>query len=268
MRQKRAKSYRKQMLVYNHTFKFRAPYQVLVDNQVVEVAENSRIDLVKYIKNTVQEDVKILITQCAMQALYESKNQKAIDLAKLFERRRCGHKDKAIDPCDCIHGIVDINGNNKHRYVVVCQDIELRRKLRKVPGVPLLYMNRSVMVMEPLSSISGEKQHQYESAKLSQGLNSASAGIMKNQENDSVSVESKEAVNKKRKGPREPNPLSIKKKKTASNTVDNKSLEKLSGSRKRRHKSKVSASGNENALEAESSGNITESSAEVGSQSV
>lgn len=58
MRQKRSKAYRKQMLVYNHTFKFRAPYQVIVDHEIVEVAQYLKLDLEKYIRNTVQDEIK------------------------------------------------------------------------------------------------------------------------------------------------------------------------------------------------------------------
>lgn len=58
MRQKRAKSYKKQMIVYDHAFRFRAPYQVLLDNEIITVAENAKIDLVKYLKRTLQDEVK------------------------------------------------------------------------------------------------------------------------------------------------------------------------------------------------------------------
>lgn len=58
MRQKRAKAYRKQMLVYNHTFKFREPYQVIVDDTIVELCEKSSFDLSKGLARTIQAEVK------------------------------------------------------------------------------------------------------------------------------------------------------------------------------------------------------------------
>lgn len=94
MRQKRAKSYRKQLLVYSHTFKFREPYQVLVDNQLVLECNNSNFNLPSGLKRTLQADVKVMITQCCIQALYETRNDGAINLAKQFERRRCNHSLK------------------------------------------------------------------------------------------------------------------------------------------------------------------------------
>ncbi|GMM33154.1 rRNA-binding ribosome biosynthesis protein [Saccharomycopsis crataegensis] len=238
MRQKRSKSYRKQMLVYNHAFKFRAPYQIIVDHEIVEVADHSGIDLVKYLKNTVQDEVKPMITQCCMQKLYESKNQSAISLAKNFERRRCGHKDQAIDPYDCIDSIIDIKGQNKHRYVVCTQSIDLRRKLRHIPGVPLLYMNRSVMIMEPLSNSSDAKQKQFEQSKLSGGLNDIKAGKLVKGGNSTGEAEKEKAGAKRKRGPKEPNPLSMKKKKPTAG--DNKQEEGPKKKRRRKHGNKNS----------------------------
>ena len=154
MSQKRAKSYRKQLLVYNHTFKFREPYQVLLDDQIVMDSTTSKYDLVKALKRTLQAEVKPMITQCCMQALYETKNEHAIDLGKEFERRRCGHMPgEAVSPKECILNVVDVKGKNKHRYVVACQDVEIRRLLRKVPGVPLL-TNHSLQRGEDLGNTS------------------------------------------------------------------------------------------------------------------
>lgn len=40
---------------------------------------------------------------------------------------------------------------NKHRYVVATQSQPLRVKLRAIPAVPIVHVNRSVMVLEPPS---------------------------------------------------------------------------------------------------------------------
>ncbi|SCU81870.1 LAMI_0B08020g1_1 [Lachancea mirantina] len=209
MRQKRAKSYRKQMVVYNHNFKFREPYQVLVDDQIVADTCKSAFDLVKGLQRTLQAEVKPMITQCCMQALYEARDEAAIAAAKAFERRRCNHPPReAKPPAECVDSVVNVNGANKHRYVVATQDVGIRRALRNVPGVPLVYMNRSVMVMEPLSRASEQFSRAQEAAKLVGGLNDAKyAGVAHDGGN-----EMDEPQRKKRKGVKGPNPLSVKKK--------------------------------------------------------
>ena len=40
---------------------------------------------------------------------------------------------------------------NKHRYVLATQSQELRQKLRTIPAVPIVHINRSVMILEPPS---------------------------------------------------------------------------------------------------------------------
>ncbi|KAG5420919.1 hypothetical protein I9W82_000009 [Candida metapsilosis] len=239
MRQKRAKSYKKQMNVYHYTFKFREPYQVIVDNEIVSTCSKSSYDITKGLTRTIQAENKPMITQCCIQALYDTKNQDAINLAKKFERRKCNHRE-VIAPGECIKSIVDINGENKHRYVVATQDLDLRRKLRQIPGVPLIYMNRSVMVMEPLSDASSKYSEEWERKKLTGGLNDLKAGkIIENNENEEEEDEKEGAVpaKKKRKGPKGPNPLSVKKKKKgepSANEVKEDSEKKHR--RRRKHK--------------------------------
>lgn len=257
MRQKRAKSYRKQLLVYSHTFKFREPYQTLVDDEIVQTAYDSKFNLWKGLQNTLQADVKILITQCCMQKLYATENQHLIDMAKQYERRRCNHPPKdPKEPIDCIQDVINVNGTNKHRYVLASQNIELRRKLRRIPGVPIIHINRAVMILEPLSDASIKISKKMEQEKLYKGLNDAKyAGIKKDDddnddENDEDAENKKDTKVKKRKiGPKQPNPLSMKKRKT--NKSDQKNVETKEGDslvgnietekkkrRKRKHKGK------------------------------
>lgn len=91
--------------------------------------------------------------------------QPVIDLAKTFERRKCNHRE-AIPGDECISNVVGAlltpsfyesspeatsGESNKHRYIVSSQSQPLRAKLRMVPAVPLLHMNRGVLILEPPS---------------------------------------------------------------------------------------------------------------------
>lgn len=40
---------------------------------------------------------------------------------------------------------------NKHRYVIATQSQPLRQTLRQIPAVPIVHVNRAVMVLEPPS---------------------------------------------------------------------------------------------------------------------
>lgn len=116
----------------------------------------------------------------------------------------------------------------------------MRAYFRGIPGVPLVYINRSVMIMEPMADCSLEKRENDELLKFSVGLagegrKAADAAVRmavttgkKRQREDGGGFGDEESqgeseqqetaekvVVKRRKGPRQPNPLSCKKKKKA-----------------------------------------------------
>lgn len=173
-----------------------------------------------------------VITQCSIRHLYSLSPSEfphkdaSIDLAKTFERRRCNHHElpEPLLEKECIESVVIHNGGNKHRYCVATQSSEIRQLLRAVPGVPLVYINRSVMIMEPMAPISAMKREREEMGKFRLGIKDARpkpAGAKRKRvegeesggegaEGEKDGVEKKK---KKRKGPKGPNPLSVKKKK-------------------------------------------------------
>lgn len=158
MRGKRSKAYRKLLKQFELAFNFRQPYQVLVDADLVTDAHRFAMDLPQYLSNTLHGEVKILITQCSMRHLYARNKEPGVDRviekAKAYERRRCGHHPEEYpEPCstlDCLGSVV--GATNKHRYVVASQDGEVRARMRGIPGVPLIYINRSVMIVSLPSS--------------------------------------------------------------------------------------------------------------------
>ncbi|KAJ7139831.1 Fcf1-domain-containing protein [Mycena epipterygia] len=207
MRQKRAKAYRKLMALYSMAFGFRQPYQVLVDSEMCKAATDLKIELAKQLASVLQGDVKPMITQCCIHELYllGKTLQPAVDLAKTFERRKCNHREP-IPGDECLASVV--GETNKHRYVVATQSQPLRVKLRSIPAVPIVHVNRSVMVLEPPSDATIQsKEHTEEQALHPTGSE---------QQTLKRPSTSTEPPRKKKKGPKGPNPLSVKKKKVES----------------------------------------------------
>ncbi|KAJ7666411.1 Fcf1-domain-containing protein [Mycena rosella] len=204
MRQKRAKAYRKLMALYSMSFGFRQPYQVLVDSEMCKAATDSKIELLKQLTSVLQGDVKPMITQCCIHELYllGKTLQPAVDLAKTFERRKCNHREP-IPGDECLTSVV--GETNKHRYVIATQSQPLRVKLRSIPAVPIVHVNRSVMVLEPPSDATiRSKEYTEEQALHPTGSEQQSLARPSS---------STEPPRKKKKGPKGPNPLSMKKKK-------------------------------------------------------
>ncbi|KOS19416.1 rRNA-processing protein utp23 [Escovopsis weberi] len=176
MRGKRSKQYRKLMEQFSQTFGFREPYQILVDAEMVQDATRFKMDLAAGLQRTVHGKVKPMITQCEIRKLYAQKAQPggndAIDLAKGFERRRCGHHPdqypEPLETMECMRSVVDpkSTGQNKNRYVVASQSQAVRRMLRGIKGVPLIYIKRSVMILEPMADESVELRQREERGKF------------------------------------------------------------------------------------------------------
>lgn len=252
MRGKRSKQYRKLMHQYALHFGHREPYQVLLDSAIIRDASRFKMRLGHMLSQTLHGEIKPLISQCCIRHLYNwkaeteaDKRQKDewIEVAKTTERRRCGHHElpEPLEEGECILSMVDPkdSGTNKHRYVVATQASSVRARLRKVAGVPLVYINRSVMILEPMADRTEEVRDADEKGKIKAGLRGqrpASGGVkrkrddeeelgedaperakaMKDRETNAATGEGQsqsQPKKKKAKGPKGPNPLSMKKSK-------------------------------------------------------
>ncbi|KAH8551401.1 rRNA processing protein Utp23 [Umbelopsis sp. PMI_123] len=223
MRAKRQKVYKRAMHSYQSGFGFRTPYQILLDGNFVQESLSNKIYMKEVLPNTLMGPTKQLITSCAIAEL-RSKGEDfsgAVIASKRFERRRCKHVEP-VSSAQCIKEIID--KDNPHNYCIASQDAELRKYLRSIPGVPLIHINRSVVVLEPPSQATKNKIAEIEKVKTQP--NEKELSFMKKKKKEmkeqqkkvltqDENGEQKEAPSKKRKrnGPKQPNPLSVKKKK-------------------------------------------------------
>ena len=173
-----------------------------------------------------------------MRHLYTSSasNQALILKAKEFERRRCNHHtlENPLSSLECLSSVVDPKNShtNKHRYAVASQDVSIRKRMRDIPGVPLVYISRSIMVLEPMTMSTTDMKERHEKGKLRTGLKQVSRSgrngllpvdeknVPKTPENrtdelhDDFTKPKKEDMrfsSKRKRGVKGPNPLSVKK---------------------------------------------------------
>lgn len=231
MKLKRAKAYKKLMGYLQLNFGFREPFQVLLDEEILLEAASTKYDLAAGLERTLQGKVKPMITQCVMEHLYRAKSpeaKEAIRIAKTFERRRCGHippEKETVSAFECISECV--GPTNKNRYCVATQKPKLRAKFRNIPAVPLIYIHRAVMILEPMSKTTQRIRNDIEESKLTKGLNEVHK--LETEETGNV-IAGKKRV-------RGPNPLSVKKKKTTNTEEKHESVEP----KKRRKRGKKKA---------------------------
>lgn len=117
------------------------------------------------------------------------------------------------------------SGHNKHRYVVASQEQAVRRRMRDVVGVPLVYLKRSVMILEPMAQATEKARDKEERDKVRAGLKGGRGGLKRKREEDEErdagmgrlqgdangKMGAETPQMKKLKGVKGPNPLSVKK---------------------------------------------------------
>ena len=185
-------------------------------------------------------------SRCSIRHLYTLKDlpqpQKdvLISIAKNMERRRCGHHtlDEPLSTLGCLSSVIDPKKSlmNKNCYVVASQDEDVRRFCRNVRGVPLVYVKRSVMVMEPMAEGSVGVRDGIERSKFRSGLRGKGSLLLGKRKrgededsdvnetegkeaNSGVGGDEKAAIKKKTKRPKGPNPLSVKKPKREASSI-------------------------------------------------
>ena len=166
--------------------------------------------------------------------------------AKSMERRRCNHHvlDEPLSTLECFNSVIDPKNSytNRNRYIVASQDEDVRRHCRGIKGVPLIFVKRSVMVMEPMAAESVNAREGMEREKFRSGLKTRSTGLGAKRKRDEDGLNSivgegqgaktitgnDERAGKKvrKKGPKGPNPLSVKKPKKAIASDENGEIKK------------------------------------------
>ena len=114
------------------------PYHLLIDTNFVNFAVKNKLEIVRSAMDCLLAKVIPCITDCVMAELEKlgPKFRVALRIAKdpRFERICCGHKGTYAD--DCL-----VNRVTEHRcYIVGTCDKDLKRRLRKIPGVPIMYI--------------------------------------------------------------------------------------------------------------------------------
>ncbi|KAF3557292.1 hypothetical protein F2Q69_00015078, partial [Brassica cretica] len=125
-------------MFFSHNTNMVPPYRVLVDTNFINFSIQNKIDIEQGMMFCLNAKCTPCITDCVMAEL-EKLGQKycvALRIAKdpRFERLPCVHKRTYADDC-----LVDRVTQHKCFMVATC-DRDLKRRIRKVPGVPIMYL--------------------------------------------------------------------------------------------------------------------------------
>lgn len=131
---------------YNQAIK--PPYQVLVDTNFINFSIQKKLDLVKGMVDCLFATCVPMITDCVMAELEKlgPKYRIALRMAKdpRIRRLKCTHKGTYADDC-MVERVM------QHKcYIVATNDADLKRRIRKIPGIPLMSVGGHSYVVEKL----------------------------------------------------------------------------------------------------------------------
>ncbi|EJW04918.1 hypothetical protein EDEG_00938 [Edhazardia aedis USNM 41457] len=115
------------------------PYNVIVDTNFINFSIKKKLDMHTEFIKCLCSGVNLYITDCVIAELEKLGNIFRVALAlvkddKKFKRLTCNHIGTYVD--DCI-----IERITAHRcYLVATCDTELKQRIRKIPGVPIIYV--------------------------------------------------------------------------------------------------------------------------------
>ncbi|KAK9463797.1 Fcf1-domain-containing protein [Lipomyces oligophaga] len=127
------------------------PYQVLIDTNFLNFSIQKKVDLFRGLMDALYAKCIPIITDCVMAELEKlgPRYRIALRIAKdeQVERISCSHKGTYAD--DCL-----VQRVMQHKcYIVATNDADLKRRIRKIPGVPLLSVGSHSYVVERLPDV-------------------------------------------------------------------------------------------------------------------
>ncbi|XP_053701252.1 rRNA-processing protein FCF1 homolog [Synchiropus splendidus] len=126
-------------LFFQYNTQLGPPYHVLIDTNFINFSIKAKLDIVQSMMDCLYAKCIPYITDCVMAEIEKlgMKYRVALRIAKdaRFERLPCSHKGTYAD--DCL-----VQRVTQHKcYILATVDRDLKRRVRKIPGVPIMYIS-------------------------------------------------------------------------------------------------------------------------------
>ena len=136
-------------MFFEHNTQLGPPYHVLIDTNFINFSIQHKMDVFKSLMECLLAKAIPCITDCVVAELEKMghRYRLALKLTKdpRFKRLGCSHKGTYAD--DCL-----VDRVKQHRcYLVGTNDKDLKRRIRKIPGVPLISVGNYKYVVERIS---------------------------------------------------------------------------------------------------------------------
>lgn len=125
-------------MFFNYNENLVPPYQVIVDTNFVNASIENKLDLHKGMLDCLIAKCIVCVTDCVVAELEKlgHRYRLALQLVKdpRVTRLTCAHTGTYADDC-----IVERITTHKC-YIVATNDRDLKRRIRRIPGVPIMYV--------------------------------------------------------------------------------------------------------------------------------
>lgn len=143
-------------LFFQYNTQLGPPYHILVDTNFVNFAIKNKLDVMQNMMDCLYAKCIPYVTDCVMAEMEKlgSRYRVALKIMKdtRFERLACMHKGTYADDC-LVQRVTQVfyffHTSEKadplfliqHKcYIVATNDKDLKRRIRKIPGVPIMYV--------------------------------------------------------------------------------------------------------------------------------
>ncbi|KAI1283207.1 rRNA-processing protein FCF1 -like protein [Halotydeus destructor] len=128
------------------------PFQILCDTNFINFSIKNKLDIKRAMMDCLLAKCVPMVTDCVIAELQKlgAKYRVALKMVKDgFERLPCAHKGTYAD--DCL-----VNRVTQHKcYIVGTCDKGLKRRIRKIPGVPIMFILQRQYTIERMPDAYG-----------------------------------------------------------------------------------------------------------------
>ncbi|CAH0714236.1 unnamed protein product, partial [Brenthis ino] len=140
-------------LFFQYNTQLGPPYHILIDTNFINFSIKNKLDIVQNMMDCLYAKCIPYVTDCVLGELEKlgRKYRVALRIIKdpRIERLACLHKGTYAD--DCI-----VQRVTQHKcYIVATNDKDLKRRIRKIPGVPIMYVAQHKYTIERMPDAYG-----------------------------------------------------------------------------------------------------------------
>ncbi|XP_054619397.1 rRNA-processing protein UTP23 homolog isoform X2 [Dunckerocampus dactyliophorus] len=183
-----------------------------------EAALKNKIQIKEQMPKYLMGEVQLCTTNCALKEL-ETLGKELYGAKIILQRyqvRKCPHFKNPVPASECLLSMLE--DTNPHHYFIATQDHALTTGLKKIPGVPLLYIILNTMVLDKPSQPSLDHVQAVQLGELVSPSQQQSLRSMKEEQGIVAQKDGARRGTKRKRKQHNPNPLSCLKKKKKKGT--------------------------------------------------